>query len=144
VSVVGNTLHFTFAIPQGPEGAQGPTGNDGGDGPPGQPFAQAVVDGVNTLDPGMPVTVDVNFDGANVRFTFGLPRGIDGLPGADGASGSDGAPGEVSQADLVNAIQGTASNVNQVSPMALGISDPPQQWEVQQMADQRAGAHLKS
>ena len=81
VSVVGNTLHFTFAIQQGLEGAQGPTGNDGGDGPPGQPFAQAVVDGVNTLDPGMPVTVDVNFDGANVRFTFSLPRGNDGLPG---------------------------------------------------------------
>src|SRR5258706_6791781 len=43
VSVVGNTLHFTFEIPRG---------NDGGEGPPGPPFAQAVIDGVTTLDPG--------------------------------------------------------------------------------------------
>ena len=41
VTVIGNTLHFTFSIPQGndgqpgPQGANGMNGNDGQTGPPG-------------------------------------------------------------------------------------------------------------
>jgi len=84
VSVVGNTLHFTFEIPQGQEGLEGPQG---------PPFAQAVVDAVNTVDPGTPAAVGVSFDGANVRFTFDIPRGHDGANGSDGSPGSDGAQG---------------------------------------------------
>ena len=40
VNVVGNTLHFTFDLPRGNDRAQGP------------PFVQAVIDIVNTLNPG--------------------------------------------------------------------------------------------
>ena len=81
VNVVGNTLHFTFDIPQGQEGLVGHAG---------PPFAQAVVDSVTTLNPGDAATVGVGFDGTNVRFTFGLPRGNDG---SNGANGNDGPPG---------------------------------------------------
>jgi hypothetical protein len=84
VSVVGNTLHFTFAIPQGQEGPMGQQG---------PPFAQAVVDAVNTVDPGQPATVGVSFDGTNVRFTFDIPRGNDGAPGSNGSDGAQGPPG---------------------------------------------------
>jgi hypothetical protein len=53
-----------------------------------------VVDSVNTLDPWENATVDASFDGTNVHFIFGIPRGYNGT---DGADGGDGAPGEVSQ-----------------------------------------------
>jgi hypothetical protein len=42
----------------------------------GPPFAQAVVDGVNTLEPWESASVDVTFDGSNVHFTFGIPRAL--------------------------------------------------------------------
>ena len=109
LSVSGNTLHFTFDLPQGQEGPMGqpgPQGNDGSQGPPGNdgaqgpPFAQAVVDSVTTLDPGNPASVGVSFDGTNVRFTFGIPRGSDGATGQ---------PGEVSQTDLNNGLLNTLS-----------------------------------
>jgi hypothetical protein len=169
VSVIGNTLHFTFEIPQGQDGAQGPpfaqavvdsvttlnpwesatvgvsfdgtnvrfnfaiprgndgstgatggNGSDGGQGPQGiqgPPFAQAVVDGVTTLDPGQPAWVQTSFDGSNVRFTFGIPRGN------DGSNGNDGAPGEVSQAQLDSAINGTSNNTNSISTLDSGFAD---------------------
>lgn len=84
VNVLGNTLHFTFDIPQGQEGLVGPAG---------PPFANAVVDSVTTLNPGDPATVGVSFDGTNVRFTFGIPRGNDGSQGQPGNNGSDGGQG---------------------------------------------------
>lgn len=72
----------------------------------GPPFAAAVVDSVNTLDPCENATVDASFDGTNVHFIFGIPRGYNGT---DGADGGDGAPGEVSQVQLDDAIVGTSS-----------------------------------
>lgn len=59
-----------------------------------------MVDSVTTLDPGNPATVGVSFDGSNVRFTFGIPRGSDGATGQ---------PGEVSQTDLNNGLLNTLS-----------------------------------
>ena len=103
---------------QGPQGAQGP------------PFAQAIVDGVATLDPSQPATVQTSFDGNNVRFTFGIPRGSDGSQGQQGNNGNDGAqgpqgpPGEISQAQLDNAISGTIANTNSVSTLDTGFADP--------------------
>ena len=109
VSVSGNTLHFSFEIPQGQEGPMGQQG---------PPFAQAVVDSVNTVDPGTPAAVGVSFDGTNVRFTFAIPRGSDGM------NGSDGAPGEVSQAQLDSAISGTSANTNSVGTLDNVFGDP--------------------
>jgi hypothetical protein len=124
VSVTGNTLHFTFDIPRGNDGSQGQpgtNGSDGGpgaDGPQGPPFANAIVDAVNTLNPGEPATVSVSFDGSNVRFTIGIPRG------SDGSDGAQGPPGEISQAQLDNAISGTSANTNNVSTLDTGFADP--------------------
>ncbi len=136
VSFDGTNVRFTFDIPRGSDGmngsngsdgAQGPAGNDGGQGPPGNdgaqgpPFAQAIVDSVTTLDPGNPATVGVSFDGSNVRFTFGIPRGNDGSNGSDG---SQGPPGEISQAQLDSAISGTSANTNSVSTLDSPFADP--------------------
>lgn len=112
VSFDGTHVRFTFDLPRGHDGIQGPAGSDGSQGPP---FAQAVVDNVTTLDPGNPATVGVNFDGTNVRFTFGIPRGSDG---------SQGAPGEVTQAQLDTAINGTSANTNAVSTLDSPFGDP--------------------
>lgn len=128
VSVVGNTLHFTFEIPQGNDGAQGPQGNDGSQGPP---FAQAVVDSVNTLPPGSPATVGVSFDGSNVRFTFGIPQGNDGPTGATGQ------PGEVTQTDLNNGLLNNLSqcsnNTNNVSNFGQGADGSYNQTQMQDL-----------
>jgi len=127
VSFDGTNVRFTFDIPRGNDGSQGPAGNDGGQGPPGNdgaqgpPFAQAIVDSVTTLDPGNPATVGVSFDGSNVRFTFGIPRGNDGSNGSDG---SQGPPGEISQAQLDSAISGTSANTNGVSTLDSAFADP--------------------
>jgi hypothetical protein len=136
VSFDGTNVRFTFDIPRGndgmngSDGSQGPPGNDGApgepgppgnDGPQGPPFAQAVVDAVNTLDPWESASVDVSFDGSNVHFTFGIPRGNDGSNGSDG---SQGPPGEISQAQLDTAISGTSANTNGVSTLDTAFADP--------------------
>ncbi len=100
--------------PPGPVGADGPPGSDGSDGAPGPPFASAVVDAVNTLEPDVPATVSADFDGTNVRFTFGIPRGMDG------------ATGEVSNDDLAAAIAGTSASTNGVATLDIPFTtDPP-------------------
>jgi hypothetical protein len=124
VNFDGVDVRFQFGIPRGNDGSTGPSGSngsDGGQGPQGAqgpPFANAVVDGVTTLDPGQPATVQTSFDGSNVRFQFGIPRGN------DGSNGSDGAPGEVSNADLTNAINGTSNNTNAVATLDSVFADP--------------------
>ena len=118
VSFDGTNVRFTFGIPRGNDSSQGPQGNDGAQGPT---FAQAIVDGVTTLDPGQQATVQTSFDGSNVRFTFGIPRGSDGSNGSDG---SQGPPGDISQAQLDNAICGTNANTNSVSTLDTGFADP--------------------
>jgi hypothetical protein len=108
LSIVGTELHFSFSIPQGNDGATGPQGE------PGPPFASATVDGVTTLDPGNAATVDVTYDGSNVHFAFGLPRG------------ADGSNGEVNFGDLANAINDTSNNSNAVSTLDDAfVNDPP-------------------
>jgi len=146
VSFDGTNVRFTFDIPRGSDGGQGPAGNDGGQGPPGNdgaqgpPFAQAVVDGVTTLDPGQQATVGVSFDGSNVRFTFAIPRGNDGSNGSDG---SQGPPGEISQAQLDSAISGTSANTNSVSTLgqsADGSYNPSQMQVLMNKMDELINA----
>ena len=145
LTLVGSVLHFTFDLPQGAagsegpsgsdgppgnDGEQGPQGTDGSDGAPGPPFAAAVVDSVNTLDPWENATVDASFDGSNVHFTFGLPRGYNGT---DGADGGDGAPGEVSQQALDDAINGTSANTNGVTTLGIGADADYNQIQIQEL-----------
>ena len=115
VSVVGNILDFTFTIPRGDEGVQGQPGIQG------PPFANAVIDAVNTLSAGTPAMVIVSFDGTNVHFTFGIPQGAEGLQGP---------PGEVTNAQLATAISmavgGTSNNTNAVPTLDTPFTnDPP-------------------
>ena len=109
---------------QGPQGAQGNPGDPGPQGAPGPqgmqgpPFASAVVDSVSTLNPGDAATVGTSFDGSNVRFTFGIPRGSDGIQGPQGPVG------EVSNAALATAIAGTSTNSNAVPTLDTPFADP--------------------
>ncbi|MBI3881528.1 MAG: hypothetical protein HY301_15875 [Verrucomicrobia bacterium] len=102
----------------GDKGDKGDPGNDGTPGTQGPPFANAFVDGVNTLNPDDPATVAVSFDG-NVHFTFGIPRGHDGTQGL---------PGEVTNQQmtdaLANAVNGTSNNTNAVDLIPDTHSDP--------------------
>ena len=132
VSVDGNTLRFTFGIPQGLQGEQGIQGFEGGPGPQGPPFATAIVDGVATLDPGMSATVSVSFDGTNVHFTFGIPRGE---AGGTGDQGIQGPPGEVTASQLNTAIATSALNPSGVSPLNIGFSEPPTASELTEVKD---------
>ena len=45
----------------------------------------ATVDTVNTLNPGDPATVSVSIIGSVLHLTFGIPRGVDGVPGPQGS-----------------------------------------------------------
>ena len=79
--------------------------------------SQAIIDAVNTLNPGDNATVSVSFDGSNVHFIFGIPRGNDGNAGA---------PGEVTDAQLASAISGTSNNTNAVATLDTPCTnDPP-------------------
>src|ERR1041385_5209879 len=111
--------------PQGPGGDKGDKGDQGDPGPQGPPFANAVVDGVTTLDPGEAATVAASFDGSNVHFSFGIPRGQEGPQGQ---------PGEVTQAAHDADIAGTARNPSGISAYAGSFSDPPTQAEMQDFA----------
>jgi len=126
VAVVGSTLGFSFSLPRGQEGVAGQAGQDGGPGavgPQGPPFANAVVDAVNTLPAGSPATVSVSFDGTLVHFTLNLPAGQNGANGVDGAIGP---PGEVTNAALAMSISGTSSNSNAVPTLDTAFAnDPP-------------------
>ena len=107
------------AVPAGPPGPQGP------------PFANAVVDAVNTAPPGSNAAVSVSFDGTNVHFVFGLPAGFNGI---NGTNGTDGAPGEVTTAALTAAIAGTAQDPAAIAAFPGTFSDPPTQGEMQAFA----------
>ena len=92
----------------------------------------AVMDSVTTLPSGSLATVEVIFDGMNVRFTFGIPRG------SDGATGATGQNGEVTQVDLNNALQSTlaqtSGNSNGVSTLDNPFTnDPPTMADMELM-----------
>ena len=104
VQIIGTVLHLTLNIPRGAPGTAGADGTPGGPGPAGPqgpPFANAIIGGVSTLNPGDNAWVTVSFDGTNVQFFFGIPRGIDGQSG-------------LTQQQLDNAILGTSRNSDNV------------------------------
>jgi hypothetical protein len=84
----------------------------------------AVVDGVNTLPPGDPVTVSLSVTGNTMHFTFGIPQGD---VGPQGQQGPQGLPGEVTQSDLDNAVLNmlgqSSNNSNGVGNLSMN-ADP--------------------
>ena len=129
VSVNGNTLHFTFEIPQGIDGTNGSNGSDGAVGPQGSPGSDGAIGPQGPQgpqgDPGGPPGPQgpPGNDGAN------------GTQGNDGATGPQGPPGEVTQAGLDSAIASTSANSNGVSTLGMVVTNPPTQGEVQTLAD---------
>ncbi len=108
------------SIPKGDQGDPGIQGIPGDTGAQGPPFAQAIIDAVSTLDPGQPATAQVGFDGNNVHFTFGIPRGE---TGGTGDQGQQGPPGEVTLGQMQAA---TSANTNSVSTLDTTFTnDPP-------------------
>ena len=103
-----------------------------------QTLTAAQVDGVTTLDPGLPATVNVSVTDSTLHFSFEIPRGIQGQPGLTGQmgeTGPQGAPGEVTLADLSNALNVTSNNSNAVGQMSLNVDTSYNQTQVQQICD---------
>ena len=103
--IIDGVMHLTFSLPRGATGIAGTDGIPGGPGPAGPqgpPFANALIGGVQTLNPGDNAWVTVSFDGTNVQFFFGLPRGMDGFGG-------------ITPQQLDTAIAGTSRNTNNVA-----------------------------
>jgi hypothetical protein len=102
--IMGNVLHLTLDLPRGADGVNGIAGTNGGSGPAGPqgpPFANALIGGVSTLNPGDSAAATVSFDGTNVTFFFAIPRGSDGFGG-------------ITPQQLDTAISGTSRNTNNV------------------------------
>ena len=127
----GAAVRMVFGIPRGNDGQNG---SDGAQGPEGPPFASAVVDSMTTLNPGEAATVNTMFDGSNVRFSFGIPRGADGSPGP---------PGEVSQAQFDAAVASTSNKSNGAAVLgqaASGFYDEAQTQAVMSKLDELINA----
>ena len=123
VQIIGGVMHFTFNIPRGATGAAGTDGAPGGPGPAGPqgpPFANALIGNVTTLNPGENAWVTMMFDGTNVTFFFGIPRGIDGASG-------------VTPQVLDTAILGTSRNSNNVSQLTQGADSDYNPIQIQAM-----------
>jgi hypothetical protein len=111
----------------------------------------AQIDGVTTLLPGETASVGLSVIGGTLHFSFGIPRGdegVQGMTGADGPAGPDGPvgpegpagdpggppgpegpqgpPGEVTNAALADAISDTSGNSNDVPELDTPfVNDPP-------------------
>jgi hypothetical protein len=67
-------------------------------------FTSFNVNSTTTLDPSQPASVQTFFDGASIRFNFGIPRGNDGLQGPAGATGATGATGPAFTSFTVDSV----------------------------------------
>jgi hypothetical protein len=110
----GALVHFSFGLTRGNDGTAGATGGQGpqgiqgiqGDvGPQGPMFTSFNVNSTTTLDPGQPASVQTFFDGASIRFNFGIPRGNDGLQGPIGPTGATGPAFTSFTVDSVTTLQ---------------------------------------
>jgi hypothetical protein len=92
-------------------------------------ISAAFVDSTSTLPPGSAAGATVSLIGDTLHFAFEIPMGDPGSPGDPGP------PGEVTLMQLGDAIQTTSANSNSVAEAVITVSDPPQQMEVQAIAD---------
>ncbi len=120
-------------VPAGPPGPQGEKGEKGDQGEPGAQ-GDAGADGrhvVNVSDNGSGQAIIEMSDST----TYGPFTVASGPQGDQGEQGPQGDPGEVSAQQLSDAIAGTANNPSTVDTLALSVSDPPSQSEVQAVVD---------
>ena len=138
VSVVGDTLHFTFQLPQGMDGTNGSNGSDGAMGPQGSPGSDGAIGPQGPQgpqgDPGGPPGPQGPPGNDGMQGPQGN-EGTQGPQGNEGNQGPQGPPGEVTQAALDAAIASTSANTNAVSTLGMVVTNPPTQSEVQTLAD---------
>lgn len=74
----------------GQQGPKGDPGADGAEGPQGPPGEAAIISGasISTLPPGADATVSLGGTPSDRSFTFGIPQGVQGVPGPAGADGT--------------------------------------------------------
>jgi len=97
VSVVGNTLHFSFSIPRGNDGAPGATGAEGPPGPTGPQGAEGVTG----------------------------PTGAEGAQGPAGPQGPPGEVTQTDLNNgLLNTLNQTSANTNNISTLDMPFTDP--------------------
>jgi len=91
LSVIGNTLHFTFQIPEGPQGAMGPQGNPGDPGGPQGPQGPQGAEG--PMGPQGPAGPQGNPGDPGGPPGPQGPQGVDGPQGPQGPQGAEGPMG---------------------------------------------------
>ncbi len=91
LSVIGNTLHFTFQIPEGPQGAMGPQGNPGEPGGPQGPQGPQGAEG--PMGPQGPAGPQGNPGDPGGPPGPQGPQGVDGPQGPPGPQGAEGPMG---------------------------------------------------
>jgi hypothetical protein len=136
----GSVVRLSLGIPRGADGLTGSAGQAGTDGAPGATgpaFTSFMVDSVTTLPSFQVATVTATFDGTFVRFAFGIPQGQQGVNGNNGADGSTGPQGPQGIQGLPGPsdLSGTSSNSNGVTALAMVVSDPPTQAQMQAIAN---------
>jgi hypothetical protein len=77
--------------------------------------------------------VNLSFDGSQMHFTFGIPRGQNGNDGMAGPQGNDGPPGKVTNAQFTDAITTSSSNTNSVNVLGLSAGGNYDEWLMQQV-----------
>ncbi len=90
-----------------------------------------VMDGVTTLPPGSPATVDASIAAGVLHLSFGIPQGT---AGSDGATGPTGPMGAVTPQNLDDAVATTARNPSAIGPFTGTFSNPPTQAELEAFA----------
>jgi hypothetical protein len=105
-------------------------------------ITDAVVDAVNTVAPGTPASVIASIVNGVLHLTFNIPQGAEGAqgqPGNNGSDGQQGPPGEVSNAQLMAALDAavatTSSNTNSVPPVNIALSSSYDSSQVQMIVD---------
>ena len=98
------------AVPAGPPGPVGPA------------FSHVQIGGVTTVEPGTAAAAWVSVSGNTVELSFSIPKGE---PGSSGVSSSD-----VTNA-IAAEISGTARNSSAVAQLAISVSNPPTQAELE-------------
>ena len=94
LSVIGNTLHFTFQIPEGPQGAMGPMGPQGNAGDPGGPQGPQGPQGAEgPMGPQGPAGPQGNPGDPGGPMGPQGPQGVDGPQGPQGQQGVEGPMG---------------------------------------------------
>jgi hypothetical protein len=86
-----------------------------------QSVTGAQVDSVTTLDPGQSATASIFVNGQTLHFSFGIPRGADGVPGTPGSVINGAQVDSVSSVGSVDPASASASYDGSILHFTFGI-----------------------